>query len=649
MIYEKVSFSNIMKHVSNLKLRNEHMSFLNPNNNHGAEGLVAAVKIDDVILLDALLSYDSSLHPNGGVISNGETAIHTAARNGRVRCMRYLLRHLSNRTDRSGFIFRPRHDGEVPKRTALCATVGIDRDVMSSTQADYHNDCLEQLYCFGRDMMDITEYGPTSYENCDGPDISICSYLAAAMKSCANCASTFMYSSTMKFEDVNIANDIVAKLQDCVERSALTLRNERCGPSSWTYCLKLLSSCSARPIYREMRMITWIASKETVRFHNRDLISPWEDLADSNNNVVQDMRSNDNTVIIRLCRVGPYKGRDDVYVIVWNSRRTYSTTITLRSPQYRYVRVKSSTTVRDMYNLIRYLARDLKECPHLKNKTDVHILHCGQVHKCKFNSKDSSVSLNLRNGSLVQFSIVGCNCDAVLVKFKSRRRIPSTTEARELLENYSSEFTPSAPVLIPTAPPIDLKAKKEEENEEEEDKMQTEENEDKISSGQGDEEKEEEDKDRVVYVNVDTKSNVVISTPISPPYDNMWSVTMRICLSFHSDDKKREEPKVWSLIELETKKGEIWNVVCVSYISYTGSDIRLGLGLGLVRGNTVPWNSKSWFELSRDESRDKSKPKCLQEMPWLYRFYSLPVASGDHKAERFTYLTIVRSVAFESH
>lgn len=301
--------------------------------------------------------------------------------------------------------------------------------------------------------------------------------------------------------------------------------------------------------------------------------------------------------------------------------------------------MKSSTTVRDMYNLIRYLARDLKECPHLKNKTDVHILHCGQVHKCKFNSKDSSVSLNLRNGSLVQFSIVGCNCDAVLVKFKSRRRIPSTTEARELLENYSSEFTPSAPVLIPTAPPIDLKAKKEEENEEEEDKMQTEENEDKISSGQGDEEKE--DKDRVVYVNVDTKSNVVISTPISPPYDNMWSVTMRICLSFHSNDRNREEPKVWSLIELETKKGEIWNVVCVSYCSDNrkGSDIRMGLGLGLVRGNAVPWNRKSWFELSRNESESKFS----KEMPWLYRFYSLPVPSGNSTTERFTYLTIVRS------
>ena len=323
MIYEKTSFSNIMKHVSNLKLRNEHMSFLNPNNNHGAEGLVAAVKIDDVILLDALLSYDSSLHPNGGVISNGETAIHTAARNGRVRCMRYLLRHLSNRTDRSGFIFRPRHDGEVPKRTALCATVGIDRDAMSSTQSDYHNDCLEQLYCFGRDIMDMTEYGPTSYENYDGPDISICSYLAAAMKACANCASTFMYSSTIKFEDVNIATDIVAKLQDCVERSALTLRNERCGPSPWTHCLELLSSCSARPIYREMRMINWIASKETVRFQNRDLNSPWEDLADSNNNIVQDLRSKDNTIIIRLCRVGPHKGRDDVYVVFEREFQSY--------------------------------------------------------------------------------------------------------------------------------------------------------------------------------------------------------------------------------------------------------------------------------------------------------------------------------------
>ena len=171
--------------------------------------------------------------------------------------------------------------------------------------------------------------------------------------------------------------------------------------------------------------------------------------------------------------------------------------------------------------------------------------------------------------------------------------------------------------------------------------MQTEENEDKISSGQGDEEKEEEDKDRVVYVNVDTKSNVVISTPISPPYDNMWSVTMRICLSFHSNDRNREEPKVWSLIELETKKGEIWNVVCVSYCSDNrkGSDIRMGLGLGLVRGNAVPWNRKSWFELSRNESESKFS----KEMPWLYRFYSLPVPSGNSTTERFTYLTIVRS------
>ena len=332
--------------------------------------------------------------------------------------------------------------------------------------------------------------------------------------------------------------------------------------------------------------------------------------------------------------------------------------------------MKSSTTVQDMYNLIRYLARDLKGCKHLRKETDVHILHCGKVHKCKkFSSiEDSSVSLNLRNGSLVQFSIAGCDCNAVLTKFKNSshyKRSAETEEARDLLENCGSKFTPSAPVLTPTAPP------KEEENEKEENKMKTEEDDDKISSGQGDEEKkkeknEKEDKmktkkdddkkktekdeeieykDQVVYIDVDTKSNVAMSTPLSPPYDNMWSVTMRICLSFHSHDKKREEPKVWSLIELETKKDEIWNVVCVSYISYTGSDIRLGLGLGLVQGNTVPWNCKSWFELSRN----KSKPKCLQEMPWLYRFYSLPVASGNHTAERFTYLTIVRSVAFESH
>ena len=336
--------------------------------------------------------------------------------------------------------------------------------------------------------------------------------------------------------------------------------------------------------------------------------------------------------------------------------------------------MKSSTTVQDMFNLIRYLARDLKGCKHLRKATDVHILHCGKVHKCKkFSSKeDSSVSLNLRNGSLVQFSIAGCDCSAVLTKFKYNelhQKRYAEIQDWEDLENCGTKFTPSAPVLTPTAPP------KEEEKEKEEDKMKTEEDDDKISSGQGDEEKkkeknEKEDKmktkkdddkkktekdekieykDQVVYIDVDTKSNVAMSTPLSPPYDNMWSVTMRICLTFHSHDKKREEPKVWSLIELETKKGEIWNVVCVSYISYTGSDIRLGLGLGLVRGNTVPWNSKSWFEFSRDESRDKSKPKCLQEMPWLYRFYSLPVASGDHKAERFTYLTIVRSVAFESH
>jgi len=161
------SFSMIMKHVSNLAHRNEHKAFLNPNKNQGAEGLVAAVEMDDVILLDALLSCGSFLHPAGRTVSNGETAIHAAARNGRVRCMRYLLRHLSNRSDRSGFMFTARLDGEVPKRTALAASLGLGRDYTASTHTDYHNDCLEQICCFSRDMMDVTEYGPTSYDLSD--------------------------------------------------------------------------------------------------------------------------------------------------------------------------------------------------------------------------------------------------------------------------------------------------------------------------------------------------------------------------------------------------------------------------------------------------------------------------------------------------
>jgi len=458
-----------------------------------------------------------------------------------------------------------------------------------------------------------------------------------------------MYSTEVKFDDANMVTELVKMLQNSVEISALALRNERLGPSPWTHSLRLLSMCCARPIYRNMKLITWLASKETIGFRVRanmfdcitysfslslspstlthietntlqlnskvrNLNSPWVDLADFENNVIT-VSNNDTTVIVRLCRVGPHKGRDDVYV-----------------------RLNENMSIESLYSLIRHLA-SLKECPHCYSNT-IHILYCGKVYKCT-SSKTFTEMLHLRHRSLIQFSISGCNCDAILVKFKKgrgRNRYASEEEARELLEHTSTRISPSAPLLVPSAP-MKEKEEEEEEEEEKEEKQQEKYKEQKTTD-------DDEEYQGDVMVDVDMKSNVIMSSAISPPNDDAWSITMRVRLSCSSEDYDRSEPKVWSLVELETKQGhEIWHVVCVLHTSRT----HVGLGLGLVRGTTVTWNRKSWSILrSNMVGGNFNRVECAEQMPWLYRFYSMPTPTGESTTEKMMYLTIVCFVYFSS-
>eukprot|EP00939_MAST-03C_sp_MAST-3C-sp1_P003179 g3179.t1 len=603
----------IMKRERRGRKNESRKTFLDPCSNGGAEALIAAVKRDDIVLLDNLLN-QKFVNPTARRSKDGLTPVHVAACEGRLLSLEVLLQQVGKDPDVGCYPLPPCNNGHFPKYMLISYLLNVKTSAPSAfhvNSATKMYSCLEMLCQFSK-TFSVGRRGPSSYRMDETRRIIVSSMLSLAVGYCAAKADTFMGYDVMR--GTKTRSDEETKLVQRGLKLSLgtALSVARCniaGATCRSRIVRLVEATTRFPTFNGRNMVVWIARRDSLSARKRrfSLASSWLNNANALNRTLLPVESKvgsaANSIVLRLVALDRDRSDFDNRDILMRIERDF-TVGDVRNAIARFFSPEDDAGIYRVDLVIRGKVLRARDGRRKRKKSSSE----GDTPDDQIPFRhDTVVSYNIRGkGSSMSRAFWDVKSETA-ANDKNRR-----TRARKITANDLSmallakrRFTiQNGSISGDSSRRVSTASKKKE-----------------STDGDG----RVETKDAVSI----TRSNVRLKKPFRPTSCKFWLLTSRVRITFGK--RNRHFPTAWSIAEVESceSSADRWRLVFVECTNQNGARI---FAFGFARSDKIVWDSdaqRAWKNMAADATQQR-RQDFVKYFPWIQRVY---VVSKDEKSK----------------